>query len=278
LRRKDLLRVLESLMKLGVVDVNWTEQTFELRPALGESQLIELRARAAGIEDDAQQLLKLCAERPVSEALSEISREKALEGAGIVASDAGTVPSGPSPDHLALQRQTPGRSVPWDRLRAALNDPDEMTRLQAEVQSCFGQQSAEKFAESPSAEKNAETETPQDQGFGGSAENFPDAPIASLALSTKAKLAITAEKIAEALEFLRKVDRRGTLQGRFGADYEALCQAHPDYVLGRLRDAFDDHERRYGETQFKLSDPVGWMGRKAAAEGRMKWHARQVRH
>jgi hypothetical protein len=74
------------------------------------------------------------------------------------------------------------------------------------------------------------------------------------------------------------VDRRRTLQGRFGSGYVALCEGEPDYVLGKLRKAFEEHERHYQGTRpdYRLGDPVGWMGRIAAADGRMKWHGRRA--
>jgi hypothetical protein len=78
-----------------------------------------------------------------------------------------------------------------------------------------------------------------------------------------------------ALEFLQKVDRKGTLRGRFANDYLRLCELHPDYVLGYLRRAFRDHERKHGDGAFKLKDPVGWMGAQAANVGKMRWQSKR---
>lgn len=78
----------------------------------------------------------------------------------------------------------------------------------------------------------------------------------------------------KALEFLRKVDRKGTLKGRFLEDYVALCAEYPDFVLGYLRGCFKHFESRYGDGPQRLKDPVGWMGRLAANEDKIRWHGR----
>jgi hypothetical protein len=109
--------------------------------------------------------------------------------------------------------------------------------------------------------------------------------LASLAFVQKAKLANRAGDYSPgdkptptpemAWEFLRKVDRKGTLQGRFAEDYESLCFKHPSYVLNRLKGCFEDHDRRFGTTPLRLEDPVGWMGSQAAQDGKMTWHKKK---
>jgi hypothetical protein len=78
-----------------------------------------------------------------------------------------------------------------------------------------------------------------------------------------------------ALEWLLKVDRKGTLRGRFAGEYESLCFNHAGYVLSRLQGCFEAHEREFGTTPYRLKDPVGWMGSQAAQDGKMPWHAKK---
>src|ERR1035441_7411749 len=84
--RCDKLRpVLESLAQLGIVDVNWIEGTFELRPSVESwSRVNGLRAKPRPGQT-AQQVMELCADRPLSAAMAEVCREKALEGVGVAA-------------------------------------------------------------------------------------------------------------------------------------------------------------------------------------------------
>jgi hypothetical protein len=287
-RRDKCEGVFRSLEKLRLL--NWNrvgtvgtgpQGTFELLPdAQNWSRLRRTRSLVNPAPAGTQEL-PFCATRELDEGLASASRDNAL-------------PNGLSPDHLSLQRQTQGRPVvcDWARLKDALNNPTELARLLAELERPVD--ASAHFAEKPSAEKSAEREIQQEtsgaQGFSASADfaGTPSAksaekPIASLALVPRAKLAkASAEKSAEtqatpeaALEFLRKVDRQGTLNGRFRLDYIELCQRHPGYVMERLRACFEEHERYYkskhGQT-FQIAGPVGWMGAKAAAEGRMKWH------
>ena len=294
-----LVGVLKALVDLGIVDVNWVEGTYEPRPAAESwSRLKALRAKPRCLPLEAQRILNLGAERPLSSALAEVSRERALDGVGAVVSGAINKEGGPNPDYLARPRQSQGRSaLPFYRLKAALDNPDELLRLESETQRAIGHQpvgdsphgpsSAENSADSSavSAENSAETQLAENGAVTLSAENSAEkreggrGELASLALYRRAKLAKgSAENSAEkritpveAREWLLKVDHAGTMRGRFCADYEALCENHPGFVLGRLRGAFEDHERRFGTGPYRLTDPVGWMGRKAADEGRMKW-------
>jgi hypothetical protein len=312
LRRTKLRSLLKSLVGLGIVDVNWIESTFEPRPDVETwSKVNGLRAKPQPVCLN-QRLLELSAERPLSAALAAISREGAVKGAGIGTNETSPVTNGLSPAHRLLQQAPQGRPVPtlWaDRyaeLRAALGDPEKLAKLQAELVNAetnppeiSGGGSPEKsggvagnFRSEP-PEKSGDPQLQQNQGIscppeksgGGSPEISGGSLIASLALSSRAKLAIPPEKSGgspeisgEALEFLARVDRRKTLQGRFAAEYVALCERNPDYVLNRLKPAFEEHERHYRRLKgpdYQLSDPVGWMGSKAAAEGRLRWHGRR---
>ena len=76
------------------------------------------------------------------------------------------------------------------------------------------------------------------------------------------------------MEFLTKVDRKGTLKGWLGPDYVEMCQKHPEYVLSELRQCFRSHERRHGDGDYKLGDPVGWLGKHAARVGKIRWHGK----
>jgi hypothetical protein len=248
LRRKSLEAVLESLVGLGIVDVNWIERTFELRPAVESSgQLTELRARATRVEGESQRVLELCAERPVSAALADLSREKALVGAGAAVS---------------------GASALFSRPRQAVNDPTEMAALEADLaRTMSAPNSAEKSAESiggkirrTSAEKSADTgngEKPADlQGFAASAEKSAERPqLAAAAVPVQpctklAKLAgnLPAFKAAaasssegnatEAMAYLLQIDQgHDSLKARaeWAVAWTKISLEHSDWVLGRFR-------------------------------------------
>lgn len=286
LRPKQCMQVFIDLKDLGLLDWNQAEGTYELRPY--QNHWTGLRQRGLLSEPQEIQALPLRAERLLPEALSEVSREEALA-------------RGPDPIQPPLQ----GRSRDWPalykKLREGLSSPEDLERLQDDLTQDQNQElqqglPAESAGSLPA--KNAGddrrkmpvTQSAENADFAGlpaknAGAQLASSSTASLAFVPRAKLAIgppaknagenqpTSE---EAWRFLQSVDRRGTLTGRFAGEYERLCQ-DPDYVLGTLKRSFESHERYNQEKnrEYHVSDPVGWMGRKAAESGRMKWHGRR---
>lgn len=294
-RPKQCMQVFIELKDLGLLDWNQAEGTYELRPY--QNHWTGLRQRGLLSEPQKYQDLALRAERPLSEALSEVSREEALN-------------RGPDPIQPPLQ----GRSRDWPalykKLREGLSSPEELERLLDDLAHEQNQKPDERSpAESagdPPA-KNAggyrrKMPVTQDAGnaqlaqlVGLPAKNAGDqlaSSIASSAPVSRAKLAIgggsgegtpaknageIAQRSADAWRLLQSVDRRKTLSGRFADDYEKLCQDSADYVLGPLWRCFEEHEAYYQarNPEYRVRDPVGWMGRKAAEAGRMRWQGKR---
>lgn len=268
-----------DLKNLGLLDWNETEGTYELRPY--HTYWTGLKQRGLLSESTRNQDLPLRAERLLPEALSEVSRENALA-------------SGPDPAQPVLQNRSRDWAALYQKLKQGLNDPDEMERLLNEFGIAENQEPpstgekrrlpAENAGEL-NRQKTPVTQTLEKSGVSGLPAKNAGCSIASLALSTKAKLAIRPAKNAgeaadpeTARRFLESVDVKGTLHGRFGQEYEKLCEQSPGYVLNRLKPALEEHlshYRRLRGPDYSLQDPVGWMGSKAAAAGLMKWHGRR---
>ena len=268
LRTKTLEGVLRSLVTLGLVDVNWMESTFELRPAASSwDTSVGLRAKPRPVCVK-QQVMEFSAERPLSAALADLSREKALTGAGVATSDSRAL---------------------FNRLRVAVNDPLEMAALQEDlarmarapasgdlpddVGGKIRRMSAEKFADTGNGEKPADL-----QGFAASAEKFAESVQAEAVSAVPASVqkAVpangSAEKFADAMAWLKKKDAKGRLQdvGIF-AQWSELCERNPRYVLDRLRwhlQYYQDRTARNNEPP--LEDPLAWMSRKARDERQLK--------
>lgn len=107
--------------------------------------------------------------------------------------------------------------------------------------------------------------------------------LASLASTSKAKLAMPTvppegtrppEKIAAAWRWLLTVDPEALRIKRFAEQWQVTCERYPDYVLNRLRGAFEDKQRRLkaGEPGVDpLGNALAWLAGKARQEGRMRW-------
>jgi len=107
--------------------------------------------------------------------------------------------------------------------------------------------------------------------------------VASLALEKKAKLAmpsvpregtVSPAKVTEAWSWLQKVDSTGgLLVQRFAERWRLTCELYPNYVLNRLRGAFEEHMRRVEKkdpTVEPIEVPLGWLSAKARDDGRME--------
>lgn len=290
LRPKDCMAVFEQLERLGILDWNRAQGTFELRPY--RRDWFSINARAASFCKKAnQEQLNLRAERPLSEARNELSRECALS-------------SGPNPAQPPLQGRSPGWADSLKQLKEVLDGP------QADLQRFLEQPhhgnpelsaSGTEPGKFPGDREKIPVSLEPGKNPGGDRENspatqrakiepvkvppietpgkFPGGSIVSLAPVQKAKLALRTgpEEAEAALRYLQSVDRAETLRGKFAREYEALCEHWPRYVLDRLKPAFEEHERYYSikTPGYKLRNPVGWMGGKAAREGKMRWHGRR---
>lgn len=250
LRTDKCEKLVKSLMDLGIADVNSAQGTFELRPyAQHWSRLRALRNEA---ESKAEGELPLCAERPLSEALSELARDKALAGGPVQVKE----------DWSAF----------FSRFRSALDRgtvAEEFPEVSAD-KSADGRINPPNFA----ADKSADKETPIKTGDLASPQvsaKSADAPIASLAYgSTKAKLAMgSAEKSAEAWEFLVKRDVRGALkEKRFYGQWQDLCEREPNYVLRKLAGALEAFKPT--DESPMVENPLAYMARKAREDGKFR--------
>jgi hypothetical protein len=283
-REDKALALFNSLVDLDIVDANAGDGMYELRPAMENwSRLRALRIKQSQAAHP--ELPNFSAERPLSEALSDVSREKALQ-------------KGPVPrrdwSHL------------FSKLAQNINDPDALQALMREnfPEPSSGATENERRINPPtdgeksrgvSADYSADwrpgektTVNPGALLGGLESADYSAAPIASLAPVKTAKLAIPANSpapartdpkltSAAALRWLQEVDKLGRLSGPFGPQWEEVCAKHPKYVLQRLRGAFEDHEKRAarkekgasGVVLAPVGDPLAWLSRKAREEG--KW-------
>jgi len=244
-------RLFDELQALGIVAVNAAEAMFELRPdAGGWSRVRSLRTRqpAAGESSENSDDLPLRDVRELDEALSSDNRANAL------AAPVATKTSGPTTVGV-------DRSALFSELRVALQsgDKDKLAALAASSRQILSSD----FSDRTSSSEN-------------SAEHSVPGPARALASSSsgvpKLELAKTPEKSAEAQAWLSSVDKHGDLRGRYGPQWLALCQAHPDYVLTKLRGALEDNRRRVARQEagvFAVARPLAWLSRKAREEGRL---------
>lgn len=259
------LALLKSLQDLRIVDLDPVRGTFELRPYARDWS--RARALRTPIGDQKEQQghtapLPLHAERPLSEALSDLSREK-------------TLASGPAP------AQPP--RADWPAL-----PPDYLVRFKRALQSgTVEQEFPECFAapvggNSPGGGSTAAAPAADIQPAAKTLEKTAPAvnasvslpPIASSALrNSKAKLATASEDKSEksraAWHWLQTIDNRRHLAGGFGPMWKDLCESNPDYVLNRLRGAYEFHVSRVRKNDPDVSpigDPLAWLSRKCRDE------------
>lgn len=254
------LKVVKTLICLGILDVNFAQGTFELRPCV-ENWSRTRAFRGASRTATGMEELPLRSERPVSEALSELSREQALK-------------SGPSTKHdwPAL----------FSNLRAALQaGPEAMEEFLKAHPDCH-ERSPEnsgnlvnnfhrKIPSELPAENSGDRKDQSARGFAAAPENSSGPAIASSAsLIQKAKLATAGSaKVGEAWAWLSSEDRLGQLMDpRYGPQWRELCERDPLYVLKRLKGRLDHYRDRNGKDS--VGDPIAWMSRKAREERQMR--------
>jgi hypothetical protein len=251
-------RVFDTLRELLIVDANEGQGTYQLRPDISAWSTL----RVCGDIGTAQKELGLCAERPLDEALSSVSRDNALASGEVQVLD---------PDFAALyskmKEMVAGKCSQeevdqlWEKHRR-INPPDAR-RNSPEV-------SADLSADAkPSV--NPAFSPPEAKSAG------PSLALASSACTDlKAKLAKASAKSAElegkALAWLEGIDAHGHLKGTFGAQWRDLCERDPGYVLRRLRGKLENHNSRVGRESGlqPVADPLAWLARSAWDEGKMR--------
>jgi predicted nucleic acid-binding Zn ribbon protein len=269
LRVDKCAKVFKNLCDLLIVDLNGAQGTYQLRPYASDWS----RTRALHRDKKTQDELSLCAERPLSESLSELSREKALLGVpepaernwhALFTEMNAAVQAGPEAVER-FQQAHPGLFSAEKSADVRRKNPPTNSANSADAQNA---QSFQVFAGvwpgvPSSAEKSAESAKP------ASPVHTRAQAVASLASDVqKAELAkASSDKSAEALEWVRSVDRMGQLADPvYGPQWETLCLKYPTYVLGRLKRRFEMSEQ---DEPGKLSDPLAYLSRKAREEGRM---------
>jgi len=296
LRPGKAMPVLEELIKLGIVDHNSGQGTFEPRPNWrGWSRLIPLRRDASldviSAASATTPELQLRAERPLSEALSDLAREEVLTGGPVS-----------TRDWPALFTRAAGLAIAGDDEGAQALLREHFAAARADRQNSPVTLPA-KFAGKLPANFAGDTkaqETPMKSGQTAAPANFAGNPggvggelaIASLASVpvqaklAKAELASLPANFAGELEgraaaawrWLESVDIRIALKGRFGPAWEELCCRNPDYVLRKLRGALEDAQGRAerrekgadGRRLVPIAEPLAWLSRKARDDGELR--------
>jgi hypothetical protein len=144
-------KVFETLIGLGLVDVNCGQGIFELRP--DSSLWSRERALRRETHQPGQVELPMRVERPLSEALSEVSRENVMAGPAL-GSVSDPVLFGHAAEKSATRRKNPPTPKPLETLGFGV--PAEKSAAQlAELASCNREASSIELASSATAEKSA---------------------------------------------------------------------------------------------------------------------------
>ena len=264
-------RVFKSVCDLGIVDLNAAQATFELRP--DPSSWSNVRAFYGVSKQETE--LTLCAERQLSESLSELSREKALLGA-------------PGPT------ERDWRTLFTEMKAAVQAGPEAVEQFQRDHPGVFGQaESGEKSADVSAKSsdvfrgKNPPTQNNQQPqvfavDLSRSGEKSADPKLIASCTAfdvqkAKPAKAVSGEKSAEsgkyagkfskeeAWEWLFSVDAMGQLNDAlYGPQWAALCERYPNYVMTRLKPKLEAMREKS-----TITDPIAYLSKKAREEGRM---------
>lgn len=295
-RLDKLEKMFTRLITLGLIDRNAGQGTYQLRPHV-ENWWHPATGQATTASGHPE--LALSAERPLSDNLSEVSREKALAGApeAPAATAAGALDAPAlfakwremvdQPEALAawLKEHQPLPEIRQSVGASTSVEATEREKLSAEksadVSGKFAESRSAKFADASgkfsesSAEKSAETEVAQPEGVEVSAkfadisaEKSADA-IASLAFKDqKAKLAKAAEKSADARRWLEEVDKAKVMASgnQWAREWDSLLERDPGFVLRWLKPRLE----KARSSRNPPPDEFGYIAMVARYEGKFR--------
>lgn len=244
----------EELQRLLILDVNAGQGTYQLRPemkfwSVARGRRVRDLEKQAGADPE----LPLETDGLLEDALSQTATESVLRGTEV-----------PGSALAGQERNGPRGACDWDGLRRSLDRPENFA---ASAAADLSAGAVENFA-AGAAEKSAAMEVPRKPPLGGaadkSAELFTGPLKLSLAQALKAKAKLsyrTADKSAtpeQALAWLRQVDSGRQLgQPAVLAQWQALCESDPRYVLQTLRGRLEDRVKN--STEGPLAKPLGWL-------------------
>ena len=227
-----------ELVALQIVDFNEGQGTYRLRPDVRKwSQLRGSRARTQ--QRDAVQELPLTAERPLDDALSDLATESALAGG----------PEALGPASRGWDQLT---HEDFEILRGAATGGVETFSGSPAENSAGG---AEKLS-GGAAENSAGAKRPEKQPVSRAAENSAGPlKLASSFVQEKLASSRAAENSAgQAMEWLRSIDSSRALNvPAVLAQWEELCYREPRYVLGPLKQRWDNRQDK------NKTSPLGWL-------------------
>lgn len=241
--RPDKLKdeVWNELVKSQVVDPNYAQGTYRLRPdPISWSKDRGMRRPEENLRTG--QELNLTAARPLSDAMSDLSLDAALQKGSAALAQHGvtggtSVPAGSQASGIAtasLDREV--SPADFARLRGDLDN--FATAVVADKSATM-----DKSATGAMADKSANQDCPVKPARDATADLSATALLASYQGTVqKAKLAKgTADLSAKAWHWLAQWDRNETLKAqnrnarRFAQEWQTLCERQPKYVLDHLK-------------------------------------------
>lgn len=239
-----------------IVDWNPGQGTYELRPDIRTWSRIVGLAHHKNLS--AVQELPLVVSRPVSEALSEVSREAVLHK-----TDSGP---GMQPGRISND-DTQSSPHDWQAELAAL----KQSLGPANPRAPAAEKSAMTWRKNPPqmAEKSATPQPSAERHLTKVAEK--SATIRSDLILKKDLIFSAAEKSAEAWSWLRSIDlHRALALATNRAQWERLCQKDPDFVLSDLRKALNSGLLKAKQHGKELENPLGYVARAARNAKRLR--------
>lgn len=248
----------------------WTEVCnaliVDFDPGIGAYQLRpDIRCWSRIMAGDLKNLsviqeLPLVGARPLSESLSELSREAVLKRADLAEVDQ---PRATTPDEA---QSVSYREGDFKRLSAAIASGTVDVEFPNALLPAVAEKSAAVRRKNPPqmAEKSAVMEKPTNQRLAKVAEK--SATIRSDLIGTKDLILSVAEKSAAAWTWLSSIDANRALALRTNrSQWEKLCRSDPDYVLERLRLALEAQRQKGRE----ITNPLRYVAATARNDKRL---------